>query len=146
MSLIIWVTILCNKRYFISDTILKLLIARYVLEKRQCIGDMQCSILDYVCICNIIKSTALLTQSMQCRPVLHQNAVTFFWSFGIMDCMLLTYENGVRYWSGIFQLHWWTVSIKQRLLILLCGLCFFRTSPLLRLISCAFLRKLNTFV
>jgi len=45
----------------------------------------------------------------------------FFWSSGIKDWILLTFENSVplmRYgvgegqWCGIFHYYWWTASIK----------------------------------
>ena len=37
-----------------------------------------------------------------------------------------------RQWCGIFNIYWWTSSIKPRLLFYLCKPCFVRTSPVLR--------------
>jgi len=59
---------------------------------------------------------------VKCRPVIHHCAVLFFWSSGVMDCMLFTFENRVpvmrwgRNWRDIFHLHWWTVKIKPTML------------------------------
>ena len=33
--------------------------------------------------------------AVKCRPVLHHCAVMFFWSSGIMECVLFTFQNGV---------------------------------------------------
>ena len=33
--------------------------------------------------------------AVKCRPVLHHCVVMFFWSSGIMYCMLLTFENRI---------------------------------------------------
>jgi len=55
----------------------------------------------------------------------------FFWSFGIMYCMLLfLFENyssanalgGPLQWCGIFHHHWWTAATKPRLLFSPCML------------------------
>jgi len=53
------------------------------------------------------------------RPVLHHCVVIFFWSLGIMECGVkmefCSCARG-RQWCGIIHYHWWTASIKPRLL------------------------------
>jgi len=34
--------------------------------------------------------------AVKCRPELSHSVFTFFWSSEIMDCMLFTFEKGVR--------------------------------------------------
>jgi len=58
-------------------------------------------------------------------------SVIFYWSSGIVDCMLFTFEYwsptralGEGPWRGIFYFHLWTASIKLRLLYPPCRLCF----------------------
>jgi len=43
-----------------------------------------------------------------------------------------------RQWSGIWHFHWWTASIKPRLLFSPWKLCFLRTSSILRIIRWRF--------
>jgi len=69
--------------------------------------------------------------AVKCRPVLHRCVVILFWSSGIMDCMLFTFENTcivpfMRWGRGIFHIHWWTASIKPRLLFWV-GMLYFGT-------------------
>ena len=64
-----------------------------------------------------------LGRGQKCRLVLHHCVVIFFWSSGIMDCMLFTFEEfcscarGVNVLvHGIFLNRWWISSLKSRLL------------------------------
>jgi len=52
--------------------------------------------------------------------------VIFFLLSGIMDCNLccLHLQNIAPKWCGLFHNHWWTASIKSRLLFSQCRLCF----------------------
>ena len=66
---------------------------------------------------------------LACRPVLHHCVVIFFWSSGIIDCMFVyiwkwssAHALGGRQWCGTFHYHWWTASIKPRLLFSHSGL------------------------
>jgi len=64
--------------------------------------------------------------AVKCRPVLHHCVVILFWSSGTIDCLHLKIEfrscaRG-RPWCGIFHFHWWTASIKPRLLFSHSGL------------------------
>ena len=60
--------------------------------------------------------------AVKCRPVLHCYVVTFFSSFGIMNCVWFTFENRVTLTLGganvvvLFYSHRLTDSIKPRLL------------------------------
>ena len=70
--------------------------------------------------------------AVHCRPILHQCGVILCWSSVIMDCICLHLEIELRacarwrQWCGIFHCHWWTASIKPRLLFSSCRLCFLR--------------------
>jgi len=66
---------------------------------------------------------------LKCRPMLHRCVVIFFWSSGIMDCMLIWFTksfahtlNG-RSWCDIFKCHWRTALNTWG--------CFFRMQAML---------------
>jgi len=71
-----------------------------------------------------ITCTFLQRICTETRFVLNHGVVIFFWSSGITECtcMLFTFKMEFRLcargrqWCGIIHHHWWTASIKPRLL------------------------------
>ena len=80
-------------------------------------------------------------------PLLHICVVAFFWSFGIMHCMFFTFEKEFRScarWSqrsDIFHFHWWTASMRPRLLFSPWKLCFLGKFPVSQIICILFYNK-----
>jgi len=46
-----------------------------------------------VVLCNLVLDACVA--AVKCRPVFHHFVVIFFWSSGIMECALFTFENTV---------------------------------------------------
>ena len=83
--------------------------------------------------------------AVECRPVFYYYVVIFLWSSGIMDCVLFTFDRSCamwRQWCCIFHYHWWTASIKPRLLFSYAGYASWGIS----LFSVYFSHGVNTFV